>query len=430
MYKLVNIFDLQLIIKTKSNIMKTFQVIAMLALLLFSSIGMQAQTGQTQSNQIVIGTKDIIHSKILNEQREIWVYVPSSASDTSFSKQRYPVIYLLDGDSYFTSVVAMIKELSMEWAYPEMIVVGIPNTDRMRDLSPTHVDSFQFLNVSFDNDMCKTSGGGENFISFIEKELMPHIDSLYSTSPYRMLIGHSLGGLTVINTLIHHTDLFKAYVAIDPVMSSENQIFLKETKKALTNNDYSGVSLFLGIANTMDFGMDTIKVKKDTSKITEHIRSIFELRDLLNKNRQNHLKYAWRYYNNDTHHSVPLNAEYDGLRFILQDYQINIIYDDNGKLERLYENLSRHFGYTVKPPESLINNLAYSNLWMKKFDKAIYLFKLNVSIYPDSWNAYDSLGDYYAATGDKAKAIDNYKKVLSLKEIPDTLKKLEALQSK
>jgi uncharacterized protein len=410
--------------------MKTYSVIAIIALLLFSSIGMQAQNGQTQSKQIVIGTKDIIHSKILNEQREIWVYVPSSAFNTTFSKQRYPIIYLLDGDMYFTSVVGMIQELSMEWAYPEMIVVGIPNTDRFRDLSPTHMDSLQFLNISCDSNMLKTTGGGERFISFIEKELMPHIDSLYSTAPYRILIGHSFGGLTVINTLIHHTALFKAYVAIDPAMSWDNQKLLKEAKKTLANNDYSGVSLFLGIANTMDFGMDTIKVKKDTGKITEHIRSIFELRDLLNKNRQNHLKYAWRYYNNDTHHSVPLNAEYDGLRFILQDYQINLLYDDNGKLERLYENLSRHFGYTVKPPESLINDLAYANLWLKKFDKALYLFKLNVSIYPDSWHVYDSLGDYYAATGDKAKATDNYKKTLSIKEIPDTRKKLEKLQGK
>jgi predicted alpha/beta superfamily hydrolase len=403
----------------------------MIAFLLSGSFGiLNAQNGQTQSNQIVIGTKDIIHSKILNEQREIWVYVPSSAFDTTFSKQRYPVIYLLDGDSYFTSVVAMIQELSMEWAYPEMIVVGIPNTDRTRDLTPTHMDSYQFLNVSFDSNMSNTSGGGERFISFIEKELMPHIDSLYSTSPYRMLIGHSLGGLTVINTLIHHTDLFKAYVAIDPVMSWDNQKLLKEAKKTLANNNYSGVSLFLGIANTMDFGMDTIKVKNDTSKITEHIRSIFELRDLLNKNSQNQLNYAWRYYNNDTHHSVALNAEYDGLRFILQYYHINIIFDAFGNIERLYENLSRHFGYTVKPPESLINTLAYANLWMKKFDKAIYLFKLNGSNYPDSWHAYDSLGDYYDVKGDKANAIDNYKKALSIKEVPDTRKKLEKLQSK
>ena len=138
--------------------------------------------------------------------------------------------------------------------------------------------------------ICKNSGGGENFISFIEKELMPHIDSLYPTAPYRILIGHSVGGLTVMNTLIHHTNLFKAYVSIDPAMSWDNQKLLKEAKKALATNTYSGVSLFLGIANTMNEGMDTIKVKKDTTKSTEHIRSIFELRNYLNSNKQNQLK--------------------------------------------------------------------------------------------------------------------------------------------
>jgi hypothetical protein len=67
---------------------------------------------------------------------------------------------------------------------------------------------------------------------------------------------------------------------------------------------------------------------------------------------------------------------------------------------------------------------------MKKFDKAFYLFKLNVSIYPDSWHVYDALGDYYSAIGDKNKAIDNYKKTLLIKEVPDTRKKLEVLQGK
>jgi predicted alpha/beta superfamily hydrolase len=410
--------------------MKTFQVIAIIALLLFSSILMQAQNGQTQSKQIVIGTKDIIHSKILNEQREIWVYVPSSASDTTFSKQRYPVVYLLDGDDHFSSVVGMIQQLSSAYVCPEMIVVGIPNTYRTRDLTPTHMNSWQFLNFVADSDFCKTSGGGEKFISFIEKELMPHIDSLFPTAPYRMFIGHSFGGLTIINALVHHTALFNAYVAIDPAMSWDNQKLLKESKKALANNDYSGVSLFLGIANTMPVGMDTIKVKKDTNKSTEHIRSIFELRNYLSSNKQNQLKYAWKYYNNDEHNSVPLNAEYDALRFIFNYYHVSQFYNDYKNIEHLFENVTKQFGYKVKPPEGLVNSLAYFQLIFKRFEDALYLFKLNISNYPDSWNAYDSLGDYYAATGDKAKAIDNYKKVLSLKEIPDTRKKLDALQSK
>ena len=399
--------------------------------LLFSSIGIQAQTTQNQPTVISFGTRDFINSKILNEQREVWVYVPSSASDTTYSKERYPVVYLLDGDWHFASVVGMIQQLTSVYVCPEMIIVGIPNTDRTRDLTPTHTDSWQFLNFFADSNFCKNSGGGEKFISFIERELMPHIDSLYPSAPYRILIGHSFGGLTVMNTLIHHTDLFRAYVAIDPAMSWDNQRLLKEAKKTLANTNYSGVSLFLGIANTMNIGMDTIKVKNDTTKSTEHIRSIFELRNYLSNNKQNQLKYAYKYYNNDDHNSVPLNAEYDALRFIFNYYHLGILNNDNRNIENLYDDVSENFGYKVKPPESMVNSLAYTNLYLlKHFDAAIYLFKLNVINYPESYNVYDSLGDYYDAIGDKTNAEYNYKKALSIKEVPYTRQKLEKLQGK
>jgi uncharacterized protein len=398
--------------------------------LLCLSFGLHAQTTHTKPAVISFGTSDVINSKILNEQREVWVYVPGSASDTTYSKERYPVVYLLDGDWNFTSVVGMIEFLSSNYSCPEMIVVGIPNTDRERDLTPTHMDSWQFLDLVMDSSFCKTSGGGENFISFIEKELIPHIDSLYPTAPYRIFIGHSAGGLTVMNTLIHHTDLFKAYIAIDPAMSWDNQKLLKEAKTILATNTYSGISLFLGIANTMGEGMDTARVKNDIKKSTEYIRSNFELRNCLNNNKQNQLNYAWRYYNNDNHTSVPLIAEYDALRFIFDYYHFDKFKNGYKNIQNLYENVSKHYGYKVKPPESMVNSIAYTFLYLKHFEEAIYLFKLNVSNYPDSWNVYDAMGDFYDAKGDKTNAIDNYKKVLSIKEIPDTRKKLEKLQGK
>jgi len=410
--------------------MKTFCLTAMIVLLLFYSNGIRAQIAQTQPKQVVIGSIDNIQSKILNEQREVWVYVPRSASDTNYSKQLYPVVYVLDGELFFSSVVGMIQQLSSAYVYPEMIVVGIPNTDRTRDLSPTHMDSWQFLDYVMHFEMCKNSGGGEKFISFIERELIPHIDSLYPTAPYRILIGHSFGGLTVMNTLIHHTNLFKAYVAIDPAMSWDSHKLLKEAKKALASNTYSGVSLFLGIANTMNVGMDTIKVKKDTTKSTEHIRSVFDLRNYLNNNRQNQLEYVYKYYNNDEHNSVPLIAEYDALRFIFHYYNLSLFYNDYRNIENLCEIVSKHLGYKVKPPESMVNDLSYTYLFFKRYDESLYLFKLNVINYPESYNAYDSMGDYYDSKGDKANAIDNYKKSLSIKEVLYTREKLERLQGK
>ena len=398
-------------------------------MLLFTN-GLHAQTTQTQPAAITFGTRDIINSKILNEQRRILVYVPASASSEIYTKQRYPVAYLLDGDAvHFSSVVGMIRRLNSSYNCPEMIVVGILNIDRGKDFTPTHINSFQFIDF-IDSISVKKSGGGENFASFLEKELIPHVDSLYPTTPYRMLFGHSLGGLAVINILIHHSYLFRSYVAIDPAMGWDNQKLLKEAKGVLANNSYSGISLFLGIPNTMKAGMDTIKVKKDISKSTEQIRSVFELRDYFINSRQNQLRFAYKYYENDNHISVPLITEYDALRFIFDCYQFDFFSDDYKNLESIYENISKHFGYKVKPPESMVNFIGNTFLSFKHFDEAIFVFTMNVSNYPESYNVYNSMGDYYAAKGDKANAIDSYKKALSIKEVPTVRQKLEKLQSK
>src|ERR1700730_11633724 len=89
------------------------------------------------NNNIVIGTIDSIYSNLLKEKRKIWVYTPNSNENSIFSKQRYPVVYLLEGDAHFYSVMGMIQQLSEvngNTSCPSMIVVGIPNSDRTRDL--------------------------------------------------------------------------------------------------------------------------------------------------------------------------------------------------------------------------------------------------------------------------------------------------------
>ena len=405
-----------------------------LLLVLCISSGAHAQT----DNKIVIGTIDSIHSKILHEERKIWVYLPDSYNNNVYLKQRYPVVYLLDGDAHFFSVAGMIHQLSSvngNTVCPEMIIVGIPNTDRTRDLTPTHIDADPPF---MDSNASKTSGGGEQFISFIEKELMPHVDSAYPTEPYKILIGHSFGGLTVMNTLINHPDLFNAYIAIDPSMWWDHRKLLNQAKEVLAKHDYKGETLFMGIANTMSPGMDTIKVKKDTTGITRHIRAILELNNYLRLYKRNGLTYSSKYYKDDSHGSVPLIAEYDGLHFTFSYYSLTLTPDDYfnmntstvDKIKNHYDEISAHFGFKVPVPESMANELGYQALGMKRYGAAEALFKLNTENYPQSFNVFDSLGDFYAATGDKSKAMENYKKALSIKEFPGTRKKLENLQGK
>ena len=67
---------------------------------------------EQNKNQISIGTIDSVSSKVLNEERKIWIHLPRSVQNIGFSQQKYPVVYLLDGDAHFSSVVGMIEELS------------------------------------------------------------------------------------------------------------------------------------------------------------------------------------------------------------------------------------------------------------------------------------------------------------------------------
>lgn len=388
-----------------------------------------------KDNKVTIGTIDSIQSKILNEQRKIWVYVPNSRN--ADSKQRYPVMYLLDGDAHFYSVVGMIQNLSQvngNTICPEMIVVGIPNTDRTRDLTPTHVDADPpFIDSAFS----KTSGGGERFVSFIEKELMPHIDSLYPTQPYKILTGHSFGGLTVMNVAMNHTKLFNSYICIDPSMWWDKMNFLNTTKKSLREKKFSGTTFYLGIANTMNEGMDITKVRSDTSGSTRHIRSILDLDKYIKDQKQNGLRYESKYYGNDDHGSVPLITEYDALRFIFNKYRFKLSPKDLldarvdivNKFVKHYQEVSKLLNYKLSPPENMINGLGYEFLQRKQYDKAGGLFKMNVDNYPESFNVYDSYGDYFLAIGDKSKAIEYFKKCLSVKENPESRKKLDKLLS-
>ena len=402
--------------------------------LIILELGINAQV----DNNIIIGKIDSISSTILNEKRAAWIYVPSNGPDNIYAKKRYPVVYLLDGDAHFLSVVGMIQQLSSvngNTVCPEMIVVGIPNTDRTRDLTPSHVDADP---PYMDSASSQSSGGGEKFISFIEKELMPYIDAHYPTEPYKMLIGHSLGGLMVMHALVHHTSMFNSYICIDPSMWWDNQKLLKETKKDLSNKHFENKTLFLGIANTLDEGMDIVKVQRDTSSNSKHIRSILALSNALETNKQNGLKFQGKYYADDDHGSVPLIAEYDALHFIFDYYALKLNAKDYldstinlaDKYEKHFASISLKLGYTVKPPENTINSLGYNFLSQKHYKKAEGFFKLNVNNYPESYNVFDSMGDYYEAIGDITNAIIYFKKALSIYENSSTRNKLKLLQRK
>ncbi|KOY84432.1 hypothetical protein AD998_20750 [bacterium 336/3] len=394
-----------------------------LAIFIFFARPLKAQT---DTRNITIGVVDSVDSKVLNEKRRILIHVPKGEG------KKFPVLYVLDGDDHFEALVGMIKRLNSTDNCSEMIIVGISNANRnrSRDLTHTKADDPRFR--------LRNTGGGEKFMEFIEKELMPKIETSYSTAPYRIFVGHSAGGLLVMNTLLKQKQLFNAYIAIDPAMLHDNKKLLKESKKILTENTFANKFLFLAIANSMDEGMDTISVRKDESFNAMIIRPILETKDILVATQSNQLKFDYKYYAHDDHRSVAFLAEYDAIRFFFKDYKFIMkdayLTDANAKLsvilETHYKKVSTQLGYTVLPDENLVNDAGYTALGKKQFDKAGNLFKLNVLNYPKSSNAFDSLGDFFLEIEDNANAIISFKKALEIKETPHTRKKMEKLLKK
>ncbi|SDG22071.1 hypothetical protein SAMN04488121_103862 [Chitinophaga filiformis] len=401
-----------------NNLMKSF-VCSITFLLISFYVNAQ------ETNAFTTGFEETVHSKILGQERKVWIHIPNSNGGNKIKDRgNYPVIYLLDGSENFNTVVSITEHMTESGLCPPMIVVGILHPNRLTDLTR-----------GTDEELPGVVGNGEKFMSFIEKELIPHIDSTYPTTTYKTFIGHSLGGLTVMNTFLHNPNLFNSYVSLDGALWWNDQITVKEAKAILPTRNYKGKTLFIAMANRMEKGVDTFRVQKDTSNATELIRCNLALIKDLNKNKANQLRFKYKYYENDNHPSVRLIGEYDALRFIFDFYKLEIYNSDlnnpgfkpDSFLVAHYKNVSEQMGYVIKPDENQVNNLGYKMMNAKQLAKAETLFKLNIANNPKSANCYDSLGDLYLQTGNKTKAIDAFKKALALKEIPESREKLEKL---
>lgn len=374
-----------------------------------------------QSNDLIpIGIADTVHSELLNEERIILVHVPGK-SDPLQADKNFPVVYVLDGERHFQTVVALMHEMSTatgDEKCPEMIVVGIKNKgkNRSRDLVPSS---------TIEDD---------KFAQFLQEELIPYVDTSYPTISFRTLIGHSIGGLRTINTAINQPDLFNAYVAIDPSLSYNNNTWFHKNITDSTLNTLNEEPIFIGMAHVMPAGMNLDELKTDTTGATLHSRKIYEFSQLMELESSN---FGWKYYRDETHGSSPILSIYDGFEHLFSWFPIenlNSIFDDSTTPEQAlniinehYENVSQRMGTKYLPPEAFIKQLAYY-LFPKGLKEKAYAFVgMNLENYPNSCSAHEMMGTAYYYQGNKEKAIEMYEQALKIQEVPSIKGKLKRL---
>ena len=165
-----------------------------------------------------------IDSAILHETRKINVYTPPGYEK---GVGIFPVLYMPDGglEEDFPHVTETVHKLIGEGAVRHFLVVGIENTERRRDLSgPTENEK--------DKTMAVRVGGSAAFRAFVKDELIPEIQKRYRTTGERAIVGESLAGLFVVETLFLDPDLFDTYIALSP------SLWWNDSKMALGAKDW------------------------------------------------------------------------------------------------------------------------------------------------------------------------------------------------
>jgi len=241
----------------------------------------------------------LIHSQVLNQDRQVYIHVPQL--DSADINKALPVLYLLDGENHFHILSAYIEYLSHWHVIPPIIVAGIINVDRVKDLTPTN------SLINFDGKVdsnYKTSGGNEQFFDFIHQELMPYMEANYKTSPVKIFAGHSFGGITVINCMLMHPDMFDAYIAISPSLWFGNKYVLRLAEQKLPGVSLTDKKFFYSNGNEDgSFRDDLLRfdklVTRDSLKTFEH---------------------EYKYYPSEDHMTEPIPAYYDALRFIYKNW--------------------------------------------------------------------------------------------------------------
>lgn len=322
---------------------------------------------------------DKLQSKSLNENRSFSIQLPSSYNKNS--KRKYPVMYLLDGPSNLSHTSGTLDFLSLSGEVPELIIVAITNSNRTQDLTPP-------------KKMTKVKGGGgaNHFLDFLEKEVIPYIDSLYRTENYKIITGHGLGGLLAIHSLHTRPHLFQAHFAFSPTLSWDDK-----------SPVIDAIDFFARTPSLKNFLYMNIGDEKGEPRT-----AFDELSEVLYNKKPNGFIFRRDYFENETNMTTPVIGQFYAYRELFANWTFPTDKMILGikAAEEHYVKLSERFGFHIPMSENTLNAMGYFHLTQKKDPKtAIKIFTRNVMEFPKSANTYDSLADAYEADGQLEEAL-------------------------
>lgn len=334
-----------------------------------------------------------IDSEPLAGERTFTVRVP--ASYEAYTSSRFPVLYLLDGDTNLAHAGPVVDFLAENGKIPEMIIVAIHSgATRSQDFIPPVEGG--------DNAAAR----GEAFLSFLEGELVPFVDAEYRTAPLRVVSGHSLGGLFVTWAMARGSDVATAWLAQSPYL-------VENTAPGVLAEVGSG-SAGSGPGGSTAYYYANLGAEPDLS-------ANFDLLEAgLAELPTDALDWSLEREPSESHMSTRLMGLYDGLSaFFEDDWRLGSAALVEGGVDGLTAHvagLSEQFGYPVLFSEQPFQELTQRFLQQRDMASARQAAALYVKHHDPSVVAHFMHGVALASSGERAEGLAEVNRAISLYE--------------
>jgi len=355
-----------------------------------------------------------INSVILNELRTVVVQLPKSYQANS--NKVYPIIYRLDGAGNIPLASAVIERLQNDNRAPEVIIVAVESTNRLRDFYPT-------VNKEPQGPVGE-GGGAAKFLAFFEQELIPLVNKNYRTHDYKVISGASAGGVFALYVLQANPELFQAHIAYSPAVWWNYGASVKSTKSF--------------IAKTKDLNNYVyINIGEEAGIMRERYD---ELQQSLQSHKVRGLRFSSDAFDDVSHNLTSVAGAFNAYHnlFLPKQMPISDLTDDVASIDAYYQNLSQQWGEQISPPDRAVRSLGYNLTGSKQFIRAIEVFKYNLKNHPKSVDALSALSYGYEMQGDTRQALEQMESALAIADdsypymnyLKDTKARLQAELSK
>ncbi len=232
------------------------------------------------------GDKLLVESKILNENKDVFVGLPENFNDTT----EYPLVVVLEGEVLFETIAPLTRLMAETGEIPECVVVGIPLNNKHLDYAPKLSD-------------VPESGNADKMLEFYRQELFPVLEEKYNCGKDKIIWAHSgLGGIFCTYLLIGTDTQFNGIIS-----SSPNLRFVQEY---ITKND---VFDELAKKNNLFYYL-TFGSTEGEDYMGEMYKRIISFKNLLEKEAPKNLQWKFQLNEGENHFSNAIETYIDGLR--------------------------------------------------------------------------------------------------------------------